>query len=188
MPVPSTIVVLVLVAFVIGTVFGYASCRLHRGLDLTPVVRPDPIAAYLTTHAVRLALAQHWARGGILSNESEPWRPVCTAAAVAALLVDDDKELSDLLGAMLSDVASHDPQVVNVWRQARAELVASLSDLPLQLVSGRRQDGSPDWNRTELRVRARTLLDSAHLVAIGLAAARSTPPPPIVTSQGTQEP
>lgn len=128
-------------------------------------------AAYLRDHAVRLALAQHWARGGLLSEQSEPWSVACTSLAVAALAVETIEDLAPIIDHAVG-MAGADPEVVNVFRQARAELGAARVVLSDELATGYRPDGSPGWNFRELRVRSETLLEHARISAEQLTAAR----------------
>lgn len=171
---PSTLAALAL-AFICGVATSLAVRRKREPLDL----RAEAQARYLRSHAVRLACAQHWARGGALSKRDEPWRPVCTGLAVAALMVDDDSDVLALLSKLVGD-AGTDPELANIWRQARAELVAARDRLETEFLAGVRGDGAPAWNQTELRARAAELLESAQQGALSLLAARRVPsmPPP----------
>lgn len=169
----STLVGVVL-AFALGTVAGLALAARRK-----PKAKPDHQAAYLRRHAVRLAVAQHWARGGALSERSEPWRPICTGIAVAALMVDDDADVLALLEKAIGESGT-DPELANVWRQARAELIAAREHLQTEFLCGTSSSGAPAWNQPELRARASELLDSAQTGAMALLAARRVPsvPPP----------
>ena len=129
------------------------------------------VLAYLGESAVRLASAQHWARGALLSQPSEPWQPALIAAAIAALAAPGDDELLLLLNKTIGEVGA-DPQVANVWRQARAELLAARENLVWPYLSGHRDDGSPDWNFEQLARCAVKMLDSAHAEAERLVATR----------------
>jgi len=180
---PSTrLLIVALVSLVAGVVLG--GLLTIRGLRRRPlaarleaICTPDErrVLRYLVDNAVRLASAQHWARGAMLSSEAEPWRPGLIAAAIAALVSRDDDELHLLLNSQ----AVGDPQVANVFGQAIAELRAERASMQWPFLSGLRADGSPDWNFPELSARAVKLLESAHAeatrrVASGLADSAQT--------------
>lgn len=104
---------------------------------------------------VRLQLAQHWARGGLLSQESEGWRPVCVGLAIACLAVDSLEDLDRVLDEVSAEAA--DPRVAPIFREAMAELKAAKNTGKV--------DNSDNWPRAPLYVSAREWL----LGAIGHA-------------------
>lgn len=174
MTTPSTVAVIAL-SFVVGAFVGAITLALIRRRRRNPEALAR--AAYLRKHAVRFALAQHWAKGGVLSDRSEPWRPICTGVAVAALLLDDDSEVEALLNATIGETTA-DAELTNIWRQARAELLAARDRLELEFLAGVRPDGSPTWNQSVLRARAVEVLESAQKGADALLAARRVPSVP----------
>lgn len=147
---------------------------------LAAVLRPDElrVLGYLDRNAVRLASAQHWARGALLSHADEGWGPALVAATIAALACPGDDELLLLLNKTVGD-AGAEPQVANIWRQARAEFLAARDRMQWSYLSGYRDDGSPDWNYQALGAAAVKMLENAHaeaerLVAIRLAGSAQT--------------
>jgi hypothetical protein len=133
-------------------------------LELDEGASPTSEKTVTLDYSRRLLLAQHWARGSLLSHAHETWRPICQAIAIAALACED----LDALGRLLSDAvgqAGADPQLANVWRQAL-----------LELHEGSRGEGSAivdsaNWPFPALRVRSRELLASAQLGAEQLVSA-----------------
>jgi hypothetical protein len=169
---PSTRVLLAaLVALVAGVLFGgWFTLRGLRRRPLTAkleaVLNPDElrVLGYLDRNAVRLASAQHWARGALLSLEGEAWGPALVAAAIAALACPGDDELLLLLNTTIGE-AGADPQVANIWRQARGEVLAARERMQWPYLSGYRGDGSPDWNYQALATAAVKMLENAHAEA-----------------------
>ena len=182
-------------ALVVGALLGVVSgFTLARFWPKPPQQPPDPRESYLRVQATRLFLAQHWARGGVMSHAGEAWRPALTALGMAALVVRDPDELAPLL-AELVEAAGDDPELLNIWQQARGELAGAKRRewVPFERIEnpleregeirvslGKRPDGSPDWNYPELGIRAREMLASACLGARKLLAIRRAPsaPPP----------
>jgi hypothetical protein len=141
-----------------------------RAARATPPAPAAPAAAAVAdaAYATRLLLAQHWARGGLLSHEHEAWRPIVTAVALAALAVEDLDALDELLRACVASAGTSDPALANVWRQALGELQSARADHEL---SGLAIDKPEDWPFPALRVRSRELLQSAQLGAERLVSA-----------------
>jgi hypothetical protein len=176
-----------LILAVLGGVLAGLSCGLWVGRRRWRR-RPSAQDTYLRAQAARLACAQHWARGGALSGQSEAWRPVCLGAAIAALLVPDDRDLARLLEQVHQD-ALPDPELANVWAQARGELDAARSPEPLGIafLTGYRPGGSADWNYPELQTQARILLQNAREGALSLLRARRVQSEP-AAGEPTQKP
>jgi hypothetical protein len=176
---PSTRVLLAaLVALVVGVLFGgwltlrgLRRRKLSAKLEAICTPRERRVLAYWGESAVRLSSAQHWARGALLSHAGEPWHPALLAAAIAALASPGDAELLLLLNKVVGE-AGADPQVANVWRQARAELLAAQNELTWPYLSGHREDGSPDWNFHALAIASVKLVENAHAAAEQLVASR----------------
>lgn len=165
----STFVATALASFVLG-----ACCALALLAALRRRRRARPDVAYLRTHAVRLACAQHWARGSLLSSASEPWRPIVGSLALAALAVEDEATLVQLVGQLVGQGGT-DPEVANVWRQARAELLAQRDRLEFEFLAGVRVDGAPGWNWARLQEEAAKQLAAAHGLAEQLVEKRRQP-------------
>jgi hypothetical protein len=123
-------------------------------------------ARWSTTRAelTRLRLAEHWARGGLLSSAQEPWRPCCTGIAIAALGASDLEQVDAILTARAAGAT--DPQVQNVWKQARAELQAT-RDAPDAIVAN-----SSEWPRDALKMRIAALLEDVERGALQIVDAR----------------
>lgn len=114
----STVWFLTLLAgAVTGYLFGRVFSDPAHGL-------PDHALAYFRAQATRLAVVQHWARSGVASGGAEPWRPILCALALAALTTDDLSEIDHWCTAN-ADKAG-DPELENVWRQARGEIQNAL--------------------------------------------------------------
>lgn len=113
---------------------------------------------------VRLRLAQHWARGGLLSQPGEPWRPACIALALVAL-AHDELELVD--GAIAAELGAEEAQLANIFSQARGELEAARAAETAEVPN------SSAWPTEALRVRARELLEHARQSAGALIAERA---------------
>ena len=164
--------------FALGCVVGLAIAALGmwamRRWD-----RPSPLIAYLEAHAVRFAVAQHWARGALLSDASEPWRPIVSAAAIAAVALEDGDSLLAHINAIVGSVSvTTDPQVANVWRQVQAELIGCRMALTGEFLAGVRADGSPSWSHQAIGLRTAELLEMSTERGSMLVRARSVPPPP----------
>lgn len=182
-------------ALVVGAVLGVvAGLSLARFWPKPPPPEPDPREHYLRTQATRLFLAQHWARAGAMSFATEAWRPAMTALGMAALVLREPAELGPLLTELIES-AGDDPELLNIWQQARGELAGAKRrewvpfdrienpierEAEIRVSLGIRPDGSPDWNHPELGNRAREMLASACLGARKLLAIRRAPsaPPP----------
>lgn len=121
---------------------------------------------------LRLRLAQHWARGGLLSDESEAWRPACMAIAIAALGCRDMSELGVILRTQIGAMSAHDPQVSNIFRQALAEYIATDTGKTLD------PPNSGDWPHESLIHRVRELLEGATEKAARITDARNSARPP----------
>jgi len=172
--------VLASICVALGFAFGWCFARVRA-----PTHVPDLRDDFLQQQAVRLSLAQHWARGGALSQPHEPWRPVLTGLAVAALLVHDADELQELLEQARAD-ARDLLELRAIWSQARAELLearrrehmplGSLGEVErdheIRTMTGKRLDGSPDWDESLLWNRAAEIVASAQIGAENLLHAR----------------
>lgn len=123
----------------------------------------------LRTELLKLRLAQHWARGGLLSETSEVWRPICTALAVAAAGAGDLAELGAHVRAIVAAADPHEPHSANAWRQALAELQAAEASETSEIVN------SDDWPASALRLRIAELLESARAGAAEIGTRQRTP-------------
>jgi hypothetical protein len=169
---PSIAVALV-IGVMIGLLVGWAVLRRTR-LE-TPDSSQDRTQRFMQQHAVRLALAQHWARGGLLSEPTEPWRPIVSAAALAALAASDDRELDRLLSAQCGQIAASETEAANVWRQVLAELAASRASLDPELATGKNAAGESTWPDARLRDQAAELLRQAHVAGAAAIEKRRAP-------------
>lgn len=156
---------------VIGAV-AIASCVAAWRVFFAPRVDEPDAPQIDRTELLRLRLAQHWARGGLLSDESEAWRPACMAIAIAALGCRDLGELGVILRTQVGNVSSFDPQVANIFRQALAEYVASDPAKTLDAPN------SAGWPHESLIHRVRELLEQVSEEAARMTLARNSARPP----------
>lgn len=159
------------ISLVLGGLLGFAFAASAFAVMLAVSRRSAPPPPIERDELLRLRLAQHWARGGLLSQDSEPWRPACLAIAVGALGSSSMSALGVVLRAQVGRSGS-DPQVANCFRQALAEYVAADTGSELTIAN------SDDWSSESLLACVRVLLEQAGDQAERIVAARSIVPPP----------
>jgi hypothetical protein len=187
-------------ALLIGVAIGIGLERWRAHKHASARAR-DPRHEYMSQQGTRLLLAQHWARGSMLSAEWEPWRPALTGLSFAALAVRDLEEVEQLLRATMESVTefghagdgSPAGELHNLWGQAMGELLGakkraarklgSLTEVEreseIRTMTGIRSDGSPDWNHAAIWDKAAQMLVGAQKSAANLLAkraVRSEPP------------
>lgn len=119
----------------------------------------------------RHMLAQHWARGGLLSEASEGWRPLLTALSLVAVTARDIDTLDRVLRELVGELGSGDPQLANIARQALGELEQARKGEGLAL------NEAQEWPWPALATRSAELLAQARTGAEHLVRLRSYPPP-----------
>lgn len=128
---------------------------------------------YLEENATRFACAQHWARGALLSQPTEAWKPLCTAFAVSALACDNDPALATVLEE--AQRVTSDRELLNIARQAAAEFEASRVRLDACFLTGKTLNGTPAWPLEDLRQRSLSLLQLAIAEGERLVSNRHSP-------------
>jgi hypothetical protein len=149
----------------------------------------------------RAMLAQRWARAAA-EHEPSQWRPMLSAYALAALLVDELDELEPLLREQVAHL--HDgedpvtrvvepspPQQVAIVAQAILEELRAVRGPQRELVierlrPGARQGSDTTWDRKKLCQSVRAVVHSAYASALQQAALRLNLTPASDVSSGRE--
>jgi hypothetical protein len=118
---------------------------------------------------LRLAIAQHWCRGALSYLPGDPWKPIVTACALAALAARDLEELRRLLGDVVGRVPASS-STANVWRSCLAELA------DVEQGVGAAIEGAYEWPWPLVLAKTSQLFDAAQADAEQLRTPSMVPP------------